>query len=163
MTTQQRTTEADAGATPVACSLTPTDLAGQSARWERIAARALTERAETEHGLLLSVRPEPGAEEELRQLVAVENECCRWAKLDGGHARRTDRARRPLRRGRHLRPPQHVHRPAPLTPPLKAVPAIPTAASRPARAAAPRQARTSRPSRPSRLCGRQLGSACSHR
>jgi hypothetical protein len=24
-------------------------------------------------------RPEPGAEEELRALVAVENECCRWA------------------------------------------------------------------------------------
>jgi hypothetical protein len=66
MTTQQRTTEADAGTTPVACSLTPTDLAGQSGRWERIAARALTERAETEHGLLLSFRPEPGAEEELR-------------------------------------------------------------------------------------------------
>jgi hypothetical protein len=79
MTTQQRTTEADAGTVPVACSLTPTDLDKQSSRWERLAARALTERAETEHGLRLSFRPEPGAEEELRQLVAVENECCRWA------------------------------------------------------------------------------------
>jgi hypothetical protein len=80
MTTQQRTTEADAGTAPVACSLTPTDLAEQSGRWERLAARALTERAETEHGLRLSFRPEPGAEEEVRQLVAVENECCRWAR-----------------------------------------------------------------------------------
>jgi hypothetical protein len=80
MTMQQRTTEADAGTAPVACSLTPTDLARQGDRWERLAARALTERAETEHGLRLSFRPEPGAENELRQLAAVENECCRWAR-----------------------------------------------------------------------------------
>jgi hypothetical protein len=79
MTTQQRTTEADAGTAPVACTLTTAGLAEQSGRWERLAARALTERAETEHGLRLSFRPEPGAEQELRQLVAVENECCRWA------------------------------------------------------------------------------------
>ncbi|HEX6930775.1 MAG TPA: hypothetical protein VF162_01430 [Streptosporangiaceae bacterium] len=80
MTTQQQTTEADSGAAPVACSLTPTDLAEQGGRWERLAALALTERAETEHGLRLSFRPEPGVDEELRQLVAVENDCCRWAK-----------------------------------------------------------------------------------
>lgn len=79
MTSQQQTIEADVGAAPVACSLTPTDLAEQGGRWERIAARALTERAETEHGLRLSFRPAPGVEEELRQLVAVEDECCRWA------------------------------------------------------------------------------------
>jgi hypothetical protein len=77
MTTQQQATEA--GAEPVACTLTPAGLAEQSGRWERLAAQALTERAETEHGLRLSFRPEPGTEEELRQLVAVENECCRWA------------------------------------------------------------------------------------
>jgi len=39
----------------------------------------MTGRAETAHGLRLSFRPEPGAEEELRALVAVENECCPWA------------------------------------------------------------------------------------
>jgi hypothetical protein len=77
--TTQRTTEADAGSAPVACTLTAADLAQQSGRWERLAARALTERAQTEHGLRLSFHPEPGAEEELRQLVAIENECCRWA------------------------------------------------------------------------------------
>ena len=44
---------------------------GTAGRWERIAARALTERAETEHGLRLAFRPQPGAEEE--QLVTVEN------------------------------------------------------------------------------------------
>jgi hypothetical protein len=79
MTTQQRTTEADSGTPPVACTLSPAGLAEQTSRWERLAARALTERAETEHGLRLSFRPEAGAEQELRQLVAVENECCRWA------------------------------------------------------------------------------------
>ena len=77
MTTHQQTTDADAGTEPVACSLTPTDLDKQSSRWERLAARALTERAETEHGLRLSFRPE--AEDDLRALVAVETECCQWA------------------------------------------------------------------------------------
>jgi len=80
MTTQQRTTEDDDGTVPVACTLTAAGLAEQGGRWERLAARALTERAQTEHGLRLSFRPEPGAEEELRRLVAVENECCRWAE-----------------------------------------------------------------------------------
>ena len=64
---------------PVACTLTSADLAAQSQRWERLAARALTGRTETADGLRMSFRPEPGAEEELRALVAVENECCRWA------------------------------------------------------------------------------------
>jgi len=78
-TTQQRTTEADIGTAPVACTLTEAGLAEQTGRWERLAARALTERAQTEHGLRLCFRPEPSAEQELRQLVSVENECCRWA------------------------------------------------------------------------------------
>jgi len=79
MTTHQGTTEADAGTAPVACTLTTAGLAEQAGRWERLAAFALAERAETERGLRLSFRPEPGAEQELRHLVAVENECCRWA------------------------------------------------------------------------------------
>ena len=64
---------------PLACTLTSADLAAQGQRWERLAARAMTERTETVDGLRMSFRPEPGAEEELRALVAVENECCRWA------------------------------------------------------------------------------------
>jgi hypothetical protein len=79
MTTQPRTTEADVRTPPVACTLTMAAMAEQTGRWERLATRALTEHAQTEHGLRLSFRPEPGAEEELRRLVAVENECCRWA------------------------------------------------------------------------------------
>jgi hypothetical protein len=64
---------------PVACALTPADLAAQGARWERLAGRAMIERAETSDGLRLCFRPEPGAEDELRMLVAVEARCCPWA------------------------------------------------------------------------------------
>jgi hypothetical protein len=69
----------DHGSAPVACTLTAAGLAAQRDRWERLAARAMTERAETADGLRICFRPEPGAEDELRALVAVEQECCRWA------------------------------------------------------------------------------------
>jgi hypothetical protein len=64
---------------PVACALGPADLAAQYSRWERLAARAMTGRAPTTGGLRLCFRREPGTEEELRALAAVENECCPWA------------------------------------------------------------------------------------
>ena len=63
--------------TPVACSLTAADLAAQGKRWEQLIARAMTDRAETADGLRICFRP--GAEEELRALVAAETECCPWA------------------------------------------------------------------------------------
>jgi hypothetical protein len=69
----------NAAAPLVACSLTAGDLAAQARRWVRLAARAMTGRAETAHGLRISFHPEPGAEEELRALAAAENECCPWA------------------------------------------------------------------------------------
>jgi len=65
--------------TPIACSLTSADLAAQADRWERLAARAMTGRTETAHGLRIGFRPGHGAEQELRALVAVETECCPWA------------------------------------------------------------------------------------
>ncbi len=72
--------------TPVACTLTPARLAAQGERWHRLMARAMTERAETADGLRIRFRP--GAEEELRALVAVETQCCPWAgwtaELDAG-------------------------------------------------------------------------------
>ena len=40
---------------------------------------ARTGRAQTADGVRLSFRPGPGTEDELRALVAVENECCAWA------------------------------------------------------------------------------------
>jgi hypothetical protein len=64
---------------PVACSLSPAGLAAQAGRWERLGARAMAARTETPQGLRIEFRPEPGAEEELRALAAVEAECCPWA------------------------------------------------------------------------------------
>jgi hypothetical protein len=64
---------------PVACALGPAGLAAQMSRWEQLAARAMTGRTETADGLRLHFRREPGVEEELRALVAVESACCRWA------------------------------------------------------------------------------------
>ena len=62
---------------PIACTLTAGSLAVQARRWQRLMARALTERSETADGLRLTFRPE--AEDELRALAAVETGCCAWA------------------------------------------------------------------------------------
>jgi hypothetical protein len=79
LTTRQISADPNDGTMPVACTLTSAGLAAQSHRWHLLASRAMTERTETEHGLCIVFRPEPGAEEELRALVAVESECCSWA------------------------------------------------------------------------------------
>lgn len=63
----------------IACTLTSAGLAAQARRWERLIAQSMTEYAETADGLRLSFRPESGVEDELRRLVAVENDCCSWA------------------------------------------------------------------------------------
>ncbi len=79
MTTPQSTTGQADATLPAACTLGSSDLAAQAGRWERLIARAMTELTKTADGLRLSFRPGPGVEEELRRLVAVENECCQWA------------------------------------------------------------------------------------
>jgi hypothetical protein len=68
-----------AGGPPAACSLTRAGLAEQADRWVLLAARAMTGRTETVDGLRIRFRPEPGAEQELRALAAVETMCCPWA------------------------------------------------------------------------------------
>ena len=79
MTTPPATTGEAGGTAPVACRLTPASQAPQASRWAQLIARALTERTATANGLRIAFRPEPGVEEELRRLVAVETECCPWA------------------------------------------------------------------------------------
>jgi hypothetical protein len=79
MTSQPGAIDEDDGAVLVACRLTSAALAAQTGRWERLAARAMTERSETADGLRLSFRREPGVEDELGRLVEVENQCCPWA------------------------------------------------------------------------------------
>ena len=64
---------------PVACALPRASLAAQAARWVRLAARAMMQRTQTDDGLRIWFCPEPGAEKELRRLVALENQCCPWA------------------------------------------------------------------------------------
>src|SRR5258708_35542165 len=80
MAAREISTEQNASAMPVACALTPAALAAQAGRWEQLAARAMTGRAQTAHGVRISFLPEPGAEDELRELVAVEKQCCPWAE-----------------------------------------------------------------------------------
>src|SRR6516164_7973907 len=79
MTGPQNPPDDTPAAPPVACSLTRAGLADQTDRWQRLAARALTGHAQTADGLRLGFRPEPGAEQELRALAAVEAGCCPWA------------------------------------------------------------------------------------
>jgi hypothetical protein len=63
--------------TPIACTLTPADLAAQAQRWTGLIARSLITRTETADGLRLSFHA--GAADELRALAAVEAGCCPWA------------------------------------------------------------------------------------
>jgi hypothetical protein len=79
MAAAQGPEDAMAATTPVACSLTRAGLADQAGRWERLAARAMTAREQTGHGIRVTFRPGPAAEEELRALVDVESRCCPWA------------------------------------------------------------------------------------
>jgi hypothetical protein len=79
MTRRHSDTGGNSDAIPVACSLTIPDLTAQSMRWTQLAASALLERAQTSDGLRISFRPEPGVEDELRALVAIEKQCCGWA------------------------------------------------------------------------------------
>ena len=79
MTAAPIPTDGTTASAAVACSLTTEGLAEQAGRWARLAARAMTGRALTADGLRLVFRPEPGIEEELRALVAVETRCCPWA------------------------------------------------------------------------------------
>jgi hypothetical protein len=65
MTSEHLSTRPNGGAAPVACALTRDGLAAQRAHWQRLAARALMERADTADGVRLPSRripvPAPGA------------------------------------------------------------------------------------------------------
>lgn len=73
---------------PVACTLGTGDLAGRVARWHAVAARAAGQRSATEHGVRLSFTTGPGVAAELRELAALERDCCAFAtwsvREDGG-------------------------------------------------------------------------------
>jgi hypothetical protein len=66
----------------VACTLSAGDLAAQAARWLKLRSAAEVSRVETEDGFSLVFQNTPAVETELRELVAVENDCCAWASWD---------------------------------------------------------------------------------
>ena len=64
---------------PIACTLGATDFAARAERWRRLGARAALERVETPQGTRVRFRGEPGVEDDLRELVALERTCCAFA------------------------------------------------------------------------------------
>ena len=79
--TEQITGGGEASPPPVACTLTPGDLAARADRWRALIGRAMTGHAELTDGVRLTFRAGPGTEPEaeLRGLAAAETECCPWA------------------------------------------------------------------------------------
>lgn len=65
---------------PVACSLTPDELGDRRQVWRRLADTFLQEQRSTPTGVELSYRPEAEVEGKLRELAALEAECCSWAE-----------------------------------------------------------------------------------
>ena len=65
--------------TEIACTLSSHDLAEQAKRWQAL---PRLQREETHDGLRVTFAREAGVEQELRVLVAVENDCCRWAQWE---------------------------------------------------------------------------------
>jgi hypothetical protein len=64
----------------VACTLGAADLGAQRERWMILYTEAATARVATDDGVRISFRWNPVVEAQLRALVAVEAECCSWAK-----------------------------------------------------------------------------------
>jgi hypothetical protein len=75
-------TEAPQPTTQIACSLGAGDLRSQEQRWAELVRGAGLDRAATVEGVALTFRASPDVERELRELVAVENECCAWARWE---------------------------------------------------------------------------------
>ena len=66
----------------IACGLNAQDRSTQARRWLRLGREAGLGRAETADGLLLRFRDEPAVDRELRALVALESDCCPWARWE---------------------------------------------------------------------------------
>jgi hypothetical protein len=71
--------ESIVGPADIACTLDAAGFATQSERWTQIVAHAAIDRVETEDGIRVDFRAEPGVEQVIRELVALESECCSWA------------------------------------------------------------------------------------
>jgi hypothetical protein len=69
-------------AAPIACSLEANGLRTQEQRWTAIVRDAGIDRTATAYGITLTFRADTQVERELRNLVAIENECCAWARWE---------------------------------------------------------------------------------
>src|SRR5688500_12450465 len=67
------------GAHDAACALGPRDLPERRRRWLRLSERALIEKAPIPAGVRLRFEKLDGVEAQLRDLVALERECCSFA------------------------------------------------------------------------------------
>ena len=86
MTVQRVTRRSEAELSElVACTLNDTDLKSQSERWINLGTNFGRGRETTAEGLRLLFDDHPAVESELRALVAVENDCCRWAAWSVEH------------------------------------------------------------------------------
>ncbi len=61
------------------CSLSQVDGSNRRERWLRVCDRALLDKAPTNDGVRLRFRALEGVESELRELAALEHECCSFA------------------------------------------------------------------------------------
>jgi hypothetical protein len=71
-----------AAALPIACSLNATDLAARERRWAELLQTAGMARRATTDGVELRFRADQPVDDELRELVAGERECCAWARWE---------------------------------------------------------------------------------
>ena len=67
---------------PIACTLGPDELAGRADDWRALAESALIEAERTEAAAVQRYRQAPGVEAKLRELVALEAECCPFLDFD---------------------------------------------------------------------------------
>ena len=65
--------------TRIACTLNASQMSDRQRRWHELAGRAFVERVETERGVRLEFRDEPGVADELKELAELERECCGFA------------------------------------------------------------------------------------
>lgn len=66
----------------IACDLGGDKAATQVERWLQLGKQAGLGRVETPDGLEIRFRGEAAVERELRDLVAVESDCCAWARWE---------------------------------------------------------------------------------
>jgi len=67
---------------PIACSLSPSDLADRTQAWAGIIGGWGVRRVPVDGGVRISFRAAPGLLASLHQLVALERECCPWMSME---------------------------------------------------------------------------------